>query len=192
MNLWGGNMKIPLRFQMTESDSGKTTLLNTICYLFEREEIDEALIKSIYKHTINEDNILLEQDTICNWGRKLFKKKKYHLELNYFNKEEVNIKNIKDLLRGDDTCMIIHVNLNGKSHYCLATSIDQNYIYLFDPYYLDDFYYDEERMVELIFASPFEYNRKVNLKRFNSMTFSDFALGPIEHRECLIIKKQIA
>ena len=30
-------MKIPLRFQMTESDSGKTTLLNTISYLFERE-----------------------------------------------------------------------------------------------------------------------------------------------------------
>ena len=68
-------MKIPLRFQMTESDSGKTTLLNTISYLFEREEIDNSLIKNVYKHSINEDNILLEQETICNWGKKIFNKK---------------------------------------------------------------------------------------------------------------------
>ena len=50
-------------------------------------------------------------------------------------------------------------------------------------------YFDEERMVELVFDNPFEYNRKVNLKRFNSMTLNDFSLGPIEHRECLIIRK---
>lgn len=182
-------MKIPLRFQMTESDSGKTTLLNTISYLFEREDTPDALMKNVYKHSINEDNILLEQETICAWGKKIFKKKKYNLELNYFNKEEVNAKIIKDLLKGKDSCMIIHVYLKGKSHYCLATSIDNNYIYLFDPYYLDDIYFDEERMVELVFDNPFEYNRKVNLKRFNSMTLNDFALGPVEHRECLIIRK---
>ena len=44
-------------------------------------------------------------------------------------------------------------------------------------------------MVEIIFDNPFEYNRRVNIKRFNNMTMSDFALGPLEHRECLIIKK---
>ena len=52
-------MKVPLRYQMTESNSGKTTLLNAICYLFDREDTDSSLIKSVYKHTVNEGNILL-------------------------------------------------------------------------------------------------------------------------------------
>ena len=109
-------MKIPLRFQMTESDSGKTTLLNTISYLFDREQVDSSLIKSVYKHSINENNILLKQETICDFAKKILDKKKYNLELYKYDKEEVNIK------------------------------------------------------------------------RFNSMTLSDYSLGPIEHRECLIIK----
>ena len=182
-------MKIPLRFQLTEKDSGKTTLLNTIAYLFDREVVDENLIKSVYKHSIKEDELFNTQETICNFAKKILNKKKYNLELNYLEVEEVNLKIIKDLMK--DSCMIVRVYLDGKSHYCLATSIDQNYIYLFDPYYLDEIYYDEERMVELVTDSPFTYNRKVNLKRFTSMTLSDFALGPTDHRECLIIKKLI-
>ena len=182
-------MKIPLRFQMTETDSGKTTLLNTISYLFDRELVDKNLIKSVYKHSIDETNILLKQETICDFAKKILDKKKYNLELNVLNKEEVNIKTIKEYMKEDNTIMIIHSYLFGKSHYSLVTKIDNNYIYLFDPYYLDETYYDEDRMVELIYDEPFEYNRKVNIKRFYSMNLSDYALGPTEHRECLIIKK---
>ncbi len=182
-------MKIPLRFQMTETDSGKTTLLNAICYLFDREDTDSSLIKSVYKNTVNEDNILLKQESICDFAKKILSKKKYNLDLMLLNREEVNLKTIKDNLKDKNTCIIIHLYLNGKSHYALLTDIDNNYIYIFDPYYLDDVYFDEERMVEIIFDNPFEYNRRVNIKRFNNMTMSDFALGPLEHRECLIIKK---
>lgn len=182
-------MKIPLRFQMTESDSGTTTLLNAISYLFDREYVDTSLIKCIYKNTINENNILLKQETICDFGKKILDKKKYNLELNKLSKEEVNMKTIKDFMKNDNTIMIVHVYLFGKSHYCLATNIDNNYIYFFDPYYLDETYFDKERMVELSYDNLFEFNRKVSIKRFNTMTLSDYSLGPIEHRECLIIRK---
>ena len=92
------------------------------------------------------------------------------------------------MMKDKNTIMIIRVYLFNKSHYCLATSIDKNYIYLFDPYYLDETYFDIERMVELIDNEPFEFNRKINLKRFNSMNLSDYSMGPLEQRECLIIK----
>ena len=183
-------MKIPLRFQMTESDSGKTTLLNAISYLFEREEIDSSLIKNVYKQIVREDNILLKQESLCDFGKRVLNKKKYNLDLKVLSREEVNLKVIKDNMKDKNTCIIMHLYLRGKSHYCLLTDIDNNYIYLFDPYYLDDIYFDEERMVEIIFDNPFEYNRRVNIKRFNNMTMADFALGPIEHRECLIVKKK--
>lgn len=182
-------MKVPLRYQMTEKDSGKTTLLNTISYLFDREILDNSLIKSIYKHTISENNILVSQETICDFAKNILDKKKYNLELYKLDKEEVNIKTIKEYMKDDNTIMIIHVTLFGKSHYCLATSIDPNYIYLFDPYYLDETYFDDYRMIELVYDNPFSFNRKVNIKRFNSMSMSDYSLGPVEHRECLIIKK---
>lgn len=188
-NYKGENMKIPLRFQMTENDSGKITVFNAISYLFDRENVDSALIKSIYKHTINESNILLKQESICEFAKKILSKKKYNLELFHLTKEEVNIKLIKDYFKVKGTIMIIHVYLFGKSHYCLVTKLDNNYIYLFDPYYLDETYFDVDRMIELIYDEPFEYNRKVNMKRFTSMNLSDFSLGPIEHRECLIIQK---
>ncbi len=68
-------MKVPLRFQMTETDSGKTTLLNTISYLFDRETLDSSLIKSIYKHTISENNVLVSQETICDFAKKILDKK---------------------------------------------------------------------------------------------------------------------
>lgn len=182
-------MKVPLRFQMTEKDSGKTTLLNTLSYLFDRENLDSNLIKSVYKHSIDENNILLKQETICDFAYKILDKKKYDLELHKLTKEEVNIKTIKEYMKDDNSIMIIHLYLFEKSHYSLVTKLDNNYIYIFDPYYLDETYYDDYRMVELVYDEPFEYNRKVNLKRFNTMNLSDYALGPIEHRECLIIKK---
>lgn len=182
-------MKIPLRYQMTENDSGKTTILNAVSYIFDRENVESSLIKNIYKHTINENNILFRQETICDFAKKLLDKNKYDLELYKYDKEEVNIKTIKNMMKNDNTIMLIRVYLFGKSHYCLATSIDKNYIYLFDPYYLDETYFDIERMVELVTTEPFEYNRKINIKRFNSMTLSDYSLGPVDHRECLIIKK---
>ena len=182
-------MKVPLRYQMTESDSGKITLFNTISYLFDRELVDKNLIKSVYRHSIDESNILLKQESICDFGKRIFDKKKYNLELYRYDREEVNIKIIKDMMKDNNTIMIIRLYLFGKTHYCLVTSIDKNYIYLFDPYYLDETYFDEYRMVELVDTELFHYNRKVSIKRFNSMNLSDYALGPVEHRECLIIKK---
>lgn len=183
-------MKIPLRYQITENDSGRTALLNTISYLFEREEADDLLLKNIYKHSINKDDIFKEQETTCVVAKKLLNKKKYKLNLIYLKEEEVNLKAIKENMKTTNSCMIVHMYLNGKSHYSLVTSLDNNYVYLFDSYYLDDIYFDEERMVELVFDNPFTYNRKINLKRFNSLPLNDFALGPVDHRECLIIQKQ--
>ena len=182
-------MKVPLSFQIIESDSEKAALLNAISYLFDREKVDTNLIKSIYKYAVNENNILIAQETICDFAKRILENDKYNLNLYEYKKEEVNIKTMKEYMRNNNIVIIIRVYLNNKGHYCICTEIDKNYVYLFDSYYYDETYYDNERMVELVFDKPFNYNRKVNIKRFNSMNMNDYSLGPTEYRECLIIQK---
>src|SRR5574344_1787815 len=47
------NMKVPLRFQITEFDCGTVALQNAFSYLFEREEIPAELVKSIHNYTLD-------------------------------------------------------------------------------------------------------------------------------------------
>lgn len=74
-------------------------------------------------------------------------------------------------------------------HYALVTDIDDNFVYLFDPYYLDKTYYDEDEQVKIVFDKPFNFNRKVSIERFLSEGHKDFALGEIAHRECVLMKR---
>ena len=46
-----------------------------------------------------------------------------------------------------------------------------------------------QKDVEIIFDKPFEYNRRVSLKRLNSKLKKDYALGPINNRECVLFYK---
>ena len=180
-------MKIPLRFQITEEDYGKETLLNAINYLFEREDVDNSLITSIDEYFDNDD--ILKKESLCEFAKKVLKLKKYNLEFKYLVNEDVTLKNIKENFKEDISCAIVSIYLNEKMHYVLLTSLDATYAYLFDSYYIDDIYFDEDRQVEIVFDDQFKINRKVNLKRFTGMSLADFSMGPQDIRECLIIKK---
>ena len=41
----------------------------------------------------------------------------------------------------------------------------------------------------IVFNKPFTHNRKVSIKRLISETTKDFALGPINNRECVLIER---
>ena len=49
-------MKSPLRYQITEYDSGATAILNGISYLLDREKINPALISSVYRYSLDSGN----------------------------------------------------------------------------------------------------------------------------------------
>lgn len=74
-------------------------------------------------------------------------------------------------------------------HYVIITKIDKKHAYIFDPYYLNRKEYDKDPEVKIILNKPFNYNRKVSLKRLFSETKRDFSLGIIDMRECVLINK---
>jgi hypothetical protein len=45
-------------------------------------------------------------------------------------------------------------------------------------------------MITIVLDQPFKYNRIVNLKRLENKTKNDFALGPINERECVLLYRK--
>ena len=74
-------------------------------------------------------------------------------------------------------------------HYVIITKITKNYVYIFDPYYLERNEYDNDNSVKMILNKPFNYNRRVTIERVFSETKKDFSLGSVYNRECVLINK---
>ena len=77
----------------------------------------------------------------------------------------------------------------GEEYYVIITKIDGYYAYIFDPYYLDENYYNLDDDVSIVLHETFSYNRKVSLKRLFDQTNKDFSPLKKEDREVILITK---
>lgn len=190
-------MKIPLRFQITEFDCGTVTLQNAISFLFEREDIPASLIKAISRYTLDcydEDGNLGQGGTskeaiekLTRWIVNYVKSHDFDLDVKHLLNEEVNIDVVKECISLNG-CVMLRT-YQDVEHYVLITDIDEDYVYIWDPYFLETSYYDKEENIEIIFNRLFDYNRKVKMNRFLSKSHKDFALGPVDNREVLCFKR---
>jgi len=191
-------MKVPLRFQITEFDCGTVALTNAVSYLFERDEIPAELIKEIATYTLDcydDEGNIGEAGTsreaieyLSKWITNYSKIKDFKIKCYYFENEKVNVELIKECIENKGVAFL-RTYLDCE-HYVIITDIDEEKAYIFDSYYLDSNYYDEDKKVKIIFDKPFNYNRVVSLKRLDTETSKDFSLGPIEKRECVCIYKK--
>lgn len=67
----------------------------------------------------------------------------------------------------------------------LMTGMDDEYIYLFDPYFRKRPF--KEEGVYIINNEPTRANRKVRKEIFNSQGKENYAFGTIEERECVLL-----
>lgn len=191
-------MKIPLRFQITEYDCGTISLQNAVSYLFERENIPAELIKAISLYTLDcydsngkngQGGTSVEAvNMMCRWINDYCNKHNFGIKCSHLEKNEVELDKIKKCIKKGG-CVLLRTYLDG-DHYVLITGIDDTYCYIWDPYYLDENYYDEDKCVILEFNEPFKYNRKVSINRVVSHMKKDFALGPLEKRECALFYRK--
>lgn len=190
-------MKTPLNFQRTEYDCGTVSLLNVFSYLFDREKIPALLVKQVYKYMLdcydengNLGNGGTSKDAtkkITSWITKYTKENKFCVTCERLTSHDVNYENMKLCLKNKG--VIFARCWQTQEHYIIITKINRNKVYVFDPYYLDKTYYDKDKQVKIIFNKPFTHNRIISIKRFFSETHKDFSLGPIENRECVLIRK---
>ena len=191
-------LKTPLRFQMTEFDCGTVSILNAIMYLYKREEIPAELVKVVTKYSLDcydkKGNIgqggtsreAIEK--ICEWLTKHVKSNNYGLNCEHLLNKDVTIDKIKQCI-DNDGCVLFRTYQDCE-HYVLLTDYDDNSFYLWDPYYLDEKHYNNDKDVKIDFEHPFKYNRIVSIKRFLSVNKEDFSFNLDNKRECVLFNKE--
>jgi len=193
-------MKIPLRYQMTEYDCGTTSILNAITYLYEREEIPPILIYNINKFTMDEFNEIGEENKggtstpavglLAHWINSLSKTRKIDINCEVLEGENVDSLNskVQDCINSGGV-IIARVWLSDE-HYVIITKLEDEYAYIFDPYYVDINKYDDDSEVEIVKFRKLEYNRKVTLKRISSHNKEDYSLVDNENKQLLLINRK--
>ena len=192
-------MKIPLRFQITEFDCGTISLQNAISYLIEREDIPAELIREISLYTLDcydekwnlwqwwtsRESVAL----VTKWITEYSKSHDFGLSAVYKTWDEVTMDLISNFLK-KKWAILLRTHLEYYEHYVIITNVDSDFVYIWDPYFLDASFYDKDKDVDIVLGRLFDYNRKVSIKRFNSSWKKDFALWPIKSRECTLIKRK--
>ena len=126
---------------------------------------------------------------LSNWLNENAPKKNMNLKCTYLQKENASIYN-KELIQKINKGAVAILSVYQKvEHYCLLTKLDEEYAYIFDPYYLNINYYDNDKDVEIIKDKPFEFNRKVNKERIEYEDSKDFSLVKGINKEIILIEK---
>lgn len=191
-------MKVPLRYQNTEYDCGTTSFINALAYLYDREDIPVELIKSVYKFTLDvegKDGIEGTGGTSRNHAELLAK---YFVE--YANKndefdinckilygKDVTLEKMKKIT--DDNGVIIARCWQDNEHYVLITKIDDNFAYIFDPYYLEENYYAKDDDVAIVLHETFTHNRLVKIERLFDESLKDFSLLEEAKRSVILLNR---
>jgi hypothetical protein len=199
-------MKNLLNYQSSEYDCGPVALTNAIRYLFDREVIYPDVVKYIMLYCLdsyNEEGEVGKRGTsasammfLSNWLNQFGHMKNFPIACEFLSGEDVylaqNSRIIGALQQGG--CVVLRLFLD-VGHYVLLTGIEDDSLYLFDPYYeepddpeLDDEYLSEG--ITFITDQPKRANRLVSMERLNRTTEGFYEMGPLDIREALIVFNQ--
>ena len=191
-------MKVPLRYQNTEYDCGTTSFVNALAYLYDREDIPIELIKAIYKYTLDVENLegIVGKGGTSRKNAELLARcfvkyanenSDFDIKCNVLSKDEVNIEDMKKTV--DNKGVIIARCWQDVEHYVIITKIDDNFAYIFDPYYLEENYYYNDEEIAIVLHETFTHNRIVKLERLFEETNKDFSLLKKCDRAVILINR---
>lgn len=196
-------MKNLLNYQSSEYDCGPVTLTNGIRYLFEREDIYPDIIKYIMLYCLdsyNEAGEIGKHGTsatammfLSNWLNQFGMMKKFPISCEFLSGNDVKITQDSPILcalqQGGVVVLRLFLDVG---HYVLLTGIEDDSIYLFDPYYeeeddpeLDSEY--SEPGITFISDQPKRANRLISIERLNRTTEGYYEMGPYDIREAVIM-----
>jgi hypothetical protein len=191
-------MKIPLRYQNTEYDCGTTSFVNALAYLYDREDIPVELLKAIYRFTLdveNSEGVEGKGGTSKKHAELLTKyfveyannNKEFNIHCKILYGQNVTLDRMKECLKNNG--VIIARCYQEEEHYVLITKIDDNFAYIFDPYYLEEEHYINDDDVAIVLHETFTHNRVVKISRLFEGTKKDFSLLSENMRSVILMNR---
>ena len=191
-------MKVPLRYQNTEYDCGTTSFVNALAYLYDRENIPVELLKQIYRLTLDikgpggisgeggtsRKHAELLADCFVEYASK---NSNFDINCKILRGADVNIENMRGVFDGSGVA--IARCWQGSEHYVLITKIDDYFVYIFDPYYLDKDYYIDDEDVAMVTHEDFTHNRLVKIERLFDESGKDFSLLDGPNRSVILLNR---
>lgn len=189
-------MKNPLHYQLTEYDCGPTALLDAISYLFDREEIPPEILRNIMLYSLDcygAEGSPGKSGTSCtammflsNWLDGFGRTGKLPLTSRYLSGESVRICEGSAMVRALKCGGAVVTRLfYDVAHYVLLTGVQDGAVLMFDPYYQQIPFPQQD--VQVLLDHPFSYNRIVPFRYLNQEDHGLYALGETEGREAVIL-----
>jgi hypothetical protein len=192
-------MKIPLRYQISEYDCGPTSMLNAVSFLFQREEIYPEIVRNIMLYCLDcfgSDGVLGKSGTspmammfLSNWLNGVGQAGHLPVSSRHLSGEAVNLRQnslLRDALRRGGAVVVL-VDFDG-GHYVLLTGIQDDQVYLFDPYYREIPFEGED--IQMVTDHPMAYNRVAPVRYFEREERGVYSMGPVEEREAVLLFNQ--
>jgi hypothetical protein len=191
-------VKVPLRYQNTEYDCGTTSFVNALAYLYDRENIPVELLKQIYRLTLDikgpggisgeggtsRKHAELLADCFVEYASK---NSNFDINCKILRGADVNIENMRGVFDGSGVA--IARCWQGSEHYVLITKVDDYFVYIFDPYYLDKDYYIDDEDVAMVTHEDFTHNRLVKIERLFDESGKDFSLLDGPNRSVILLNR---
>ena len=191
-------MKNDLIHQASEFDCGPTSVTNAIRFLYEREEIDPAIIKHIWvmgNDTFGASGALGKHGTskasmryMADWFNGYAAGHGFPIAAKFLDEKDAVIAEggeVWSCLKNGG-CAVVRCSSGGVGHYVLHTAIlPDGEIGLFDPYDEEPEFTEPGRRV--IHGQPKAMNRAVRIDLLNLEDKSDYAMGAFDKREILLV-----
>lgn len=191
-------MKNLLNYQSSEYDCGPVSLTNGLRYLFDREIIIVELLKKI--NEIGNDCVAKDGSNhlkgtsdqamayISSWFNHYASRTGFPLKSKYYDGQDVTYQDDQPLaaIINHGGAIITHVWLE-VDHYVLVTGMDEDHIYLFDPYYEQPGTKEIQVLLDcdgltITFDHPFSYNRIIDKHRFEATGEDYYNMGAFDSR----------
>ena len=193
-------MKSPLLYQLTEHTCGDTAIYNCISYLYDREEMPLEFLNIVASYSVgcygeqgkptNREFCDSFMFFASSWIDNYAKEKHIPLSSKYLSGDDVNLLTIRNCLLAGG-CVDLKTYRKG-THFITITKMDEEYMYIFDPYYCSLNSYKPNSGIEVVLDKPFEYNRKIRIEKFIQEAKSDLTLGAKPEREAIFFYKKNA
>ena len=191
-------MKNKLIYQRTEFDCGTTSMINAISYLFDREEIKPEIIKAIYNYTLDEydqngnayhgGTSMEIMRYLANWLNGYASSTNYPINAQciYGTKISPTPNSLLYKWINDGGVAVARMHFGSYGHYVTITKIDNEYVYLFDPYAQEE-KEDWEDGISVIKDRPYQFNRKVKIENQDQRDYYSF--GDTDFCNIILLKK---